>query len=281
MNYHHAYHSGHSADIFKHFTLYLLLKTLTKKEKPMAYLETHAAFAYYDLKNNALTQTTQAYQTGIRLLWDANITGPLENFLMLIKQFNQQKGSATLQFYPGSAWFAHACLRPNDTLYLADIDPEAIAHLKTNLKPPPALRCNQQDGYALLTTWLPPRPARGLLHIDPPYENSQDWQRTIEACYQGYQRWSQGVYVIWYPIKQDAQLNLFYKNLSQLPFEKILIAECCPLAADVAQRLNGSGMAILNPPWQFDHTLTTELAALFPILKQSDKGYCEVRFLKS
>lgn len=270
MNYHHAYHAGHSADIFKHFTLYLLLEALTQKEKPLSYIETHAAYAYYDL-NSSLSQTTQEYKQGIERLWLTQPTGKLKDFLEIIKQFNHAKKANDLRFYPGSAWFAHTLLRNDDKMYLADINKDAISHLKYTLTPPPIVALNHQDGYQALNAWLPPKPARGLVLIDPPYEKSDDWTQVIKACQLAYKRWSHGIYAIWYPIKSSYEIKKFYNALSQLSFTEILITEFFPSAADVAQRLNGSGMIIINPPWQFNAVLDRELKELLTILK-IDKG---------
>lgn len=279
MNYHHAYHAGHSADIFKHFTLYQLLKTLCKKDKPLSYLETHAGFAYYDLKAT-LSQTTLAFQAGIQLLWDAAPTGELGAFLALIQTLHQQLNVQELQYYPGSAWFAHQLLRPLDVMFLADINPEAAQHLKARLKSPPKIHIYNQDGYALLPAWLPPKPARGLVLIDPPYEKSADWDQVIQACKTGFQRWPHGTYAIWYPIKTGPVLKHFYQQLATLPFENILAIEFCPLAADVGQRLNGTGIVLINPPWQFEITLNPLLETLLEILKISHEGYCQFQTIR-
>ncbi|MBI5448028.1 MAG: 23S rRNA (adenine(2030)-N(6))-methyltransferase RlmJ [Gammaproteobacteria bacterium] len=271
MNYHHAYHTGHSADIFKHFIIYLLLDRLTKKEKPLSYIETHAAFAYYDL-SSALAQSTQAYKTGVELLWQAHPTGKLAEFLSLITKLNQQLGSNTLRFYPGSAWFASQLLRKNDVLQLADLNKEAILDLKHHLPSSFQQHLYHQDGYDMLTHCLPPTPARGLVLIDPPYEQMDEWKKIICACQKAYQRWPHGSYAIWYPIKTREEIKKHKQAFSQLGFKEKLIIEFYPLASDVAQRLNGSGMIILNPPWQFESLLQTELDALLCILKLDEKA---------
>lgn len=275
MNYHHAYHTGHSADIFKHFTLYLLLQALTKKDKPLSYIETHSGYAYYDLKSE-LPQTTQAYQEGISLLWQANPQGELGNFLQLIKTLNPKH---ELRYYPGSAWFAHHVLRPDDVMFLADINAEANQSLKAELISLPKIHVANKDGYSLLSSWLPPKPARGLVLIDPPYEKNDDWQRAVQACVMGLKRWAHGTYIIWYPIKNNAIVKQFYQNISALDFKEKIAIEFSPLANDVGQRLNGTGMLIINPPWQFQETITPLLDELLSILQQGNKGEWQIKIL--
>lgn len=280
MNYHHAYHAGHSADVFKHFVLYTLLKQLTEKDKPLSYIDTHAAYAFYQL-NDIKSQKTQAYQDGISRLWEqASISPHLLPFLNLIKTLKSQENEPIPQYYPGSAWIAHQLLRKDDKLFLSDLNPDATAHLKANFRTDPSTQVAHQDGFMQLNAWLPPKPARGLVFIDPPYEKSDDWDRIVKTCSQCLARWSIGTIVIWYPIKSDSQIKRFYNNLSKLDCKSILAIEFCPLASDVSQRLNGSGMIVINPPWKFESKLSPALQDLLRLYDEKN-AYTDCHFLKN
>lgn len=42
LSYQHAYHAGNLADVQKHALLAWMLAYLTRKDKPLTYMETHA-----------------------------------------------------------------------------------------------------------------------------------------------------------------------------------------------------------------------------------------------
>ncbi|EKD75791.1 MAG: Protein containing DUF519 [uncultured bacterium] len=262
MNYLHAYHAGQAADLFKHFVLFELLKALLEKKKPLAYLETHAGFAYYDLK--ALpSQKTQSYQTGISLLWQAQPQTKLKQFFDVIKKLNLTHDTTTLRYYPGSAWIANQLLTRKNPLYLCDKNETAIHHLKTHL--PRTAHLYHEDGYKLLTSLLPPKTKRGLLFIDPPYE-SDEWEHILQACTIIHKKWAFGTTAIWYPIKNDPLLKKFYRSFQELPFNKKENIEFCLFSKDVSQRLNGSGIFLINPPWKFKENIENSLQELKRIL---------------
>ncbi|MGH8062150.1 MAG: 23S rRNA (adenine(2030)-N(6))-methyltransferase RlmJ, partial [Pseudoxanthomonas sp.] len=50
-----------------------------------------------------------------------------------------------------------------------------------------------------------------------------------------------------------------------LPNKSVLLAELQIRADDSPLRLNGSGLVVLNPPWQFDQ----QIAPALPLLKKA------------
>ena len=49
LSYQHSYHAGNLADVQKHALLCWTLEYLTRKDKPLTYIETHSGRGLYDL----------------------------------------------------------------------------------------------------------------------------------------------------------------------------------------------------------------------------------------
>jgi 23S rRNA (adenine2030-N6)-methyltransferase len=252
MNYRHIYHAGNFADVFKHALLAQLLKALQRKDAPFCYLDTHAGIGRYDLHHEA-AQKTGEYRTGISRLW--NVTGlpaDFDDYLAAVRALNR---GDHLRFYPGSPRIARHLLRPQDRMVLLEMHPEEAAMLRAEFHGDAQVAVHEQDGYAGLKGFLPPKEKRGLVLIDPPYEQKDDFDRIIAGLKVAHERWSGGTYAIWYPIKDRPTIDRFHRRLLATGIRKILLAELAIYPLDSAFRLNGSGMIVVNPPWQFMETV--------------------------
>jgi len=265
MNYRHSYHAGSASDVFKHIVLVALLQALHKKDKPFCYLETHAGQPLYELNN-------KEFQDGIAKLWGQPVTGLIQDYLQIIQQHNPTK---TLSYYPGSATIAHSLLRPGDRMILSELQPTVVTALKQAFKQ----AVYAQDGFTTLKACLPPKERRGLVLIDPCYEAPDEWKQLVPHIVAAWKRWQTGIYAIWYPIKLNAVVNKFHADLKRSGIPNILITEFCPWPSDIDQRLSGSGLAIINPPFQLENTLKTTLPALLTLLKQHSKATSRIFML--
>lgn len=271
MNYRHAFHAGNFADVFKHAVLALLLESLARKDAPFCYLDTHAGAGRYDLLGETARKTGE-YRDGIGRLWNSPPLSGLEDYLAAVRAMNP---AGTLHYYPGSPAIARSLLRPQDRMVLVEQHPEEYERLKAEFANDRRAAVLWQDGYAALKALLPPREKRGLVLIDPPYESIDEYTQAVEGLRVAYARWSTGVYVIWFPIKDRAPVERLRRQLAASGIRKILVAEFCPYPADSAFRLNGSGLVIVNPPWQLDQTLAAVLPRLLEILRQHPAGRAE------
>jgi|WetSurMetagenome_2_1015567.scaffolds.fasta_scaffold02703_5 23S rRNA (adenine2030-N6)-methyltransferase len=267
MNYRHSYHAGNFADVCKHSLLLVLLNKFLEKPTPFCYLETHAGSGLYDLKSIESGKTLE-YQQGIAKLLNQHFKLPfLEQYVQLIKNINQNN---ELQLYLGSPLFAAQILREQDELILSELHPETFAQLKNLLKQDKRTHLHQRDGYEALKALLPPKLKRGLVFIDPAYEMQQkELNVAWQALMNGLQRWSQATFVLWYPIKHRQMLKSFYQQIQRSNVKKALAVELWVLPPDNELSLNGSGLLIVNPPWQFDMQATAILKVLQPLLSQS------------
>lgn len=288
MNYRHLFHAGNFADVFKHIVLIDILRAMMRKESPLCYLETHAGAGEYDV-GRLSSQKIKEYESGIGQLLkneddDLDKTSVIHQYIEIIKS------SGFPEFYPGSPLIMKHCLRPQDRMILAELHPEEYQSLKELFKIVGSrgsdsmcsdIGVHHQDGYEAFKAFLPPKERRGLVFIDPPYEKKDDWQQMIESLKLGMKRFSQGIYVIWYPIKDLKMVSEFKILLkSALPQSEILITELSIFPNDVNFGLIGSGLAIINPPWLLDKSIKEYLPVLWRCLSPQKQGGYTINYLK-
>ncbi len=280
MNYRHAYHAGNFADVLKHVVLVGLIEVLKLKQKPFCYLDTHAGSARYSL-TSVEAEKTREFASGISpLLVLSHLPSLLHIYLNVVRSLNVGLGS-TLHAYPGSPLIAASLMRENDRILACELQPDEARRLKTEFASDARVACHQRDGYEALRALLPPREKRGLVLIDPPYEAQLDeFDAILAGLLDAHQRWPTGIYAVWFPIKLRQDAEIFYRRLTGLPHANILVAELCLHQPNSALRLNGCGMAILNPPYRFEHTLAEILPTLTKALEQSRYGTHDLRWLK-
>lgn len=275
MNYRHVFHAGNFADVFKHIVLSLLLKSLQRKDKAFFYLDTHAGAGRYELSSEA-AQKTGEYRDGIKRLWEAAPLPEMEDYLAAVHALNHANH---LRYYPGSPRIARFFLRPQDRAVLLELQPDEFRHLQTEFESDPQVSVRQQDGYAGLRAFLPPRERRGLVMIDPPYESDDEYDRVVEGLRLAHERWDSGLYALWYPIKQRPLVDKFHRECRATGIRKMLIAEISPYAEDSAFRLNGCGMLLVNPPWKLRETLQNLLPGLLEKLRRHPGGQVRLEWL--
>ncbi len=276
MNYRHSYHVGNFADVSKHCLLILLLEALKKKETGFCYLDTHAGCGMYQL-DAPETQKTLEYQEGIgKLLKLPTPPELLKTYLSLIKQFNPKN---KLISYLGSPCIARTLLRPQDHAILTELHPEDYDELRYHFTKDRRTEVHLMDGYHALKAHLPPQQKRGLVLIDPPFESPKEFNQLLKSVEIIHQRWAHGIVAIWYPIKQRQVIQQFHQGLQKTGVKKILVTEFCVLPDDNLLGLNGSGLIVINPPWQFDIQAKNTLECLLPLLSEHPQRHCKVEWL--
>lgn len=265
MKYRHSFHAGNFADIHKHVTLLALLASLKRKEKGFAYFETHAGRGAYDLSQ----QSAEAAEGSGRFGTGRYRAQELQNFAALLAQFRAGRNQA--RAYPGSPAIAAHELRSQDRGILSELIPTQARLLERELEVNPRLRVERADGFERLRAWLPPTERRGLILIDPPYEESgADFQRATAAMVDALQRFSTGVYAVWYPIKDERAIRAWHDTFGRAVSAETLVSEMWLYPRDSKVALNGSGMLIVNPPYQ----LAERMAVWLPELRaQLDTGH--------
>ena len=262
LSYRHAFHAGNHADLLKHSTLVLALRYLTQKEAPLYYIDTHAGAGRYRLGSDE-AQKTGEYRDGIARVWQSPPTPELlDDYLAIVAADN--RGGSELHTYPGSPQFAAHCLRAQDRLRLFERHPQDFPLLARQFGDDRRAQVTQGDGFAGLKALLPPPSRRALVLIDPPYEVKSDYQQVVSALRDAHRRFATGVYMLWYPLIEQADAKRLPQQLEALKLGPALRAELCVAAAGEVPGLYGSGMFVINPPWQ----LREQLQALLPWLAE-------------
>jgi len=259
MNYRHAFHAGNHADVFKHAALVLLLEHLLAKPAPFAVLDTHAGVGVYDLGSEA-AQKTREYEAGVGRVFGRDLPAA-RGYLDLLAQMNP----AGLATYPGSPEIVRRRLRDHDRLIACELHPADAAALKARYRGDRRVSVHLRDGYEAIGALTPLPERRGLVLIDPPYEQPDEAERLARALTVGLRRWPTGIFVAWYPIKDGAIGDLLAGAAAVERFPKTLRAELTPYRRD-GLAMAGGGLLICNAPWKLDEKLAALCEALVPLL---------------
>ena len=269
MNYRHAFHAGNFADVVKHAVLVLLIERL--KEKPAAFrvIDTHAGTGLYDLAAGPAARTGE-WREGIGRLWgralDPKLAALLAPYLGAVAAAND--GAAALAHYPGSPWIARHLLRRQDRLTAVELHPEDANSLAARFSGDHQVRTIALDGWLALGAFVPPKERRGLVLVDPPFEERDDFDTMLAAFADAHRKWPTGIYALWYPVKDLAAGDRLRLGLVKSGIRRLVRAELTVRDRDTPESFNGAGLVICNPPWQFEATLAALLLALVPLLKQ-------------
>jgi 23S rRNA (adenine2030-N6)-methyltransferase len=272
MNYRHIYHAGNFADVFKHCILVLLLESLLRKEKPFCYIDTHAGLGVYDLQSEP-AQKTLEYLHGISQVLNcayANTPKEIIPYFAAIKKLNKpfenkELTGNSIKFYPGSPFIAHSMLRSYDRMVLMELHQEDVLALKRIFVKNKQIAVHHYDGYHGLKAFLPPREKRGLVLIDPSFEQTNEFARVLSALECALSRWQNGIYAVWYPIKDITLVNNFLRILDKMGIQ-YLTCEMTIGKQTLLKKFVGCGMVIVNPPWQIEKALEKTLPWLRKIL---------------
>lgn len=279
MNYRHAYHAGNFADVVKHVVLTRLLEYLKHKDKAFRVIDTHAGIGRYDL-SSVEAQKTGEWQGGIGKLigapLDAGVASLLAPYLETVRALNREGG---VRKYPGSPLLARNLLRKQDRLSVIELHPKDAAKLKAEFAGDFQVRVMELDGWLALGAHLPPKEKRGLVLIDPPFEEEGEFGRLVDGLVKAHKRWPGGIYALWYPIKDRKAVIAFRKALKQSGIAKLLDIEFEIRPGSSEPSLDGTGMVVVNPPFTLEGELRTILPALHKVLAVEKPAHWALEWL--
>jgi 23S rRNA (adenine2030-N6)-methyltransferase len=261
MNYRHAFHAGNFADVVKHVVLVRILVHLRQKPAPFRVIDTHAGAGRYDLAGEEAKRSGE-WRDGIGRLVGAPVAARaralLAPYLDAVAACN---GAGRLTTYPGSPALVQAFLRAQDRLIACELEPNAAAALARDLAGDRRSKAVAIDGWTALNAYVPPKERRGLVLIDPAFEDAGDFARLVPALAAAHRKWPSGTYLMWYPITERAPSDALTRRARKSGIAKILRIELRVAPREPA-RLAACGLIMVNPPW----TLAGELAILLPEL---------------
>ena len=226
---------------------------------------------------------TKEYEGGIEKIIQQENPPPLvKRYLDCVHKINNQLTAskfASLRYYPGSPMIARYLMRPHDQIIACELQRKEYEALHSAFAGDKQVAIHHMDGFLGLKAFLPPQARRGLVLIDPPYEDPDEFKRIAHSMPVAIKRWNTGIYAIWYPIKDKAQINRFYRILKEnvdLPIFSIELT----IYPELLNHLNGCGVVIINPPWEFDQSINDILPWLWKALTINEQGSYKAQFLK-
>jgi 23S rRNA (adenine2030-N6)-methyltransferase len=259
MNYRHAFHAGGFADVVKHIVLVRILNYLQDKQAAFRVIDTHAGAGIYDLAGEEAERGGE-WLTGIARIMQARFSQTvlplMQPYLDIVRARNPQ--GAPLKTYPGSPLIARALLRPQDRMTACEVEPNARKQLIGALRRDAQARVVDLDGWSALTAFVPPKERRGLVLVDPPYEQRDEFERLATGFSVAFAKWPRGCYLLWYPVKNRRPTDELARS------GKCLRLEFSVAPGGSGTGLTSAGLLVINPPW----TLMGELKAILPELEK-------------
>lgn len=279
MNYSHAFHAGNFADVMKHVVLTRLVEYLKKKDAAFRVIDTHAGIGSYDLAGE-IARRSPEYRDGIGRLLAADLpqkaAALLVPYLDVIRELNPD-GLAT---YPGSPLLVRRLLRAQDRLSALELHPDYADRLGKLFAGDVQVRVIHLDGWLALNAHVPPKERRGLVLVDPPFEEKGEFMRLVDGLIKAHRKFATGVYALWYPLKDTRAVHDFVSTLRDCGIPRILRAEISIRPASNPPRLHGSGMIVVNPPFTLEGELRVLLPALAQILGDPGQGRHKLEWLR-
>ncbi len=248
MNYRHAFHAGNHTEVFKHAALTLVLEHLLQKPQPFAVLDTHAGLGVYDLTSEP-AQKTREYEQGVAKVFGADLAAA-PTYVALLAAMNPDG----LTTYPGSPEIVRRLLREQDRLIACELHPADVEPLKNRYRDDRRVAVHHRDGYEAIGAFMPPPERRGLVFIDPPYEQADEAERLTQALASGLRKWPGGIFFAWYPIKDSRIGEALARAAISAALPKTLRAEFLPYVQNDLS-LAGGGIVVCNAPWRLDEKL--------------------------
>jgi len=282
LNYRHSFHAGNFADVLKHALLVRLMRALQRKEKGFVVVDTHAGRGRYDLSAAAEGDSKARepeWPDGIGRLWDrSDAPGEVRDYLDLIRAYDRAQGNlgSAPRFYPGSPRIARLVARAQDRLELWEKHPAECAALRDQFEGEPRVSVHEADGYGALRACLPPAERRALVLIDPPFESKGEWADICAAVEEGIGRFPGGTFAVWYPLTGRASDDQFGALLRRRVAPSISVELIVDAAAP---GMRGCGVAVVNPPWQFDGEALAILNYLQSVLYRTGEAQGSVRWI--
>ena len=285
LSYRHAFHAGNHADVLKHMVIIQLMRYLGQKDPAYMVIDTHAGAGVYALDGDYASKNAE-YETGIAKLWDRkDLPAMVKEYVDLVRSLNP---SGKMRYYPGSPYCAEKTMREQDRLRLFEMHPSEVKVLEDNFRKleahaaaqgqRPAARGKRVmvyrgDGFQGLKALLPPPSRRGLVLIDPPYEDKRDYTHVAQVLADALTRFPTGTYAVWYPVlhrNESRQLPERLKRLGAKSWLNVTLAIHGP--APDGFGLHNSGMFILNPPWTLEAQLKEVMPYLIEVLGEDDSA---------
>ncbi|HEY3517586.1 MAG TPA: 23S rRNA (adenine(2030)-N(6))-methyltransferase RlmJ, partial [Gammaproteobacteria bacterium] len=165
---------------------------------------------------------------------------------------------------PGSPWLARETLRPGDDVFLFELLAAEHRALKSACASDRRVKVLREDGLTACIGLVPPPSKRAVVFIDPSYELRNEHRDVIDAIEKLHKRFATGTFAMWYPVIERRWVERYERALRATGIAAISVYELNVARERREGGLVGSGMFIVNAPWQLDD----ELGEALPWLAQ-------------
>jgi len=248
LSYQHSYHAGNHADLLKHIVLGDIVAGMQKKEAPIFFLDAFASRGIYDL-NSPEALKNREFETGIAKVWPLRHNPAPSGIKHWFDLIGRENVDGSFTRFPGSTALLAAMMRKQDRLAACDLHPQEFDSLRASFTGSRSLALHKRDAYEALKALLPPKEKRGLIFLDPSYEDKSEYRKLATAVAGVYPHFSGGVYTIWYPLLPAKGHEEMFAVLRRAGLRKILRVELDCLGAFPQMQMHGSGLLVFNPPW--------------------------------
>jgi 23S rRNA (adenine2030-N6)-methyltransferase len=282
MNYRHAFHAGNFADVVKHLILSRIVEYLKLKPAAFRVIDTHAGIGRYDLGSDEALRSPEWVDGVGRLLLEQGLPPPAAAELArpYLEVVRGENPDGALTAYPGSPLLVRRLLRPQDRLSALELHPEDAETLSAQFAGDFQTRVIHLDGWLALGAHVPPKEKRGLVLVDPPFEEEGEFERLVEGLGKAHRKFATGIYALWYPVKDAQAVNAFVAALKATGIPKVLRTEVTIRPPSTPPRLHGSGMIVVNPPYALDGELKVLLPALAALLGDEGRGRHRLEWIR-
>jgi len=271
MNYRHAFHAGNFADVFKHIIIARILTHLKEKVTPFRVIDTHAGEGLYDLTGEQACRTGE-WRDGVGRLASAKLPSQAAELIIpYVAALRACNRDGELRYYPGSPLLVRHLLRPQDRLIACELEAGAAAALSRHLRGSATAKAVRIDGWIALEAYVPAKERRGLVIVDPSFEEPHDLARLADGVRAARRKWPTGIYLMWYPLKGRDGPDRLIRNLRRAGIEKCLRVEFAVAPPQAVAGLNACGVLVVNPPWKLADEIRIFAPALVDVLGR-DRG---------
>ncbi|WP_309392178.1 23S rRNA (adenine(2030)-N(6))-methyltransferase RlmJ [Chelatococcus sambhunathii] len=261
--------------MLKHVVLAKIVEHLNLKPAPWSYLDTHAGVGMYDLTGEEADKTGE-WRNGVGRIRDRALGAEAE---ALLAPWRDAMAGVKPDAYPGSPEIVRRLARAGDRLRLCEKHPKDAEALARNFGRDRRVKAVEIDGWTALNAWLPPPERRGLVLIDPPFEEPGEFGRMAERFRKALAVWPTGTYALWYPVKDPADADALAERVTAAGVPKLVRLELLVRASGDPKLLVGSGMLVANPPWRLADEFQAAAADLAAALAQGEGARATAKIL--
>jgi 23S rRNA (adenine2030-N6)-methyltransferase len=280
LNYRHAFHAGGFTDVVKHLIVTRVVDYLKLKPAAFRVIDTHAGAGRYDLASVEARRSPE-WQDGIRRLLERGLSPQAEALAAPYVELVRALNPGGLALYPGSPLLVRRLMRPQDRLSAIELHPEDARTLGKLFAGDVQVRVIHLDGWLALGAHVPPKEKRGLVLVDPPFEETGEWTRLVDGLLRAHRRWPGGTYALWYPLKDPREVEAFATMLERTAIARVLRAELTIRSPSAPPRLFGTGMILVNPPYTLEAELGVLLPALAEVLADERRGRWVLEWIRA